>query len=201
MRATPIIEIYPPPHKNHPLKPLTLCVAGVSQLHPPPNLKGPCRTPSRTLTLRSTISPSHHPKTGSIHRSPGNQFTNPPWRSRKLKEMKDRNEVQKSNPSKPLSWPTFWIPFCSGQGKAMGLDGPIRANRFVDIRANCQGRNFLEWIWVKKFTWKSWNFGGFFGGFFPACFSEEHGPKKSTAETKHQNPPNISGKGCPWRIT
>ena len=40
---------------------------------------------------------------------------------------------------------------------------------------------------------------------FSACFPKENGPKKSTkkstAETKHQNPPTISRKGCPWWIT
>ena len=56
-----------------------------------------------------------------------------------------------------------------------------------------------SWILVKKFPWKSW----IFYGFFPACFPKENGQKKSTkkstAESKHQNPPKISGKGCNWK--
>ena len=67
---------------------------------------------------------------------------------------------------------------------------------FLTRKTVCQGRNFPEWILVKKLPWKPW--------FLPACFPKENGPKKSTekstAETKHQNPPKISGKGCPWRF-
>ena len=46
-------------------------------------------------------------------------------------------------------------------------------------------------------------FGGFLGWFFPAFFPRENGPKiprknppkKSTTETKHQNPQVVSGRG------
>ena len=36
-------------------------------------------------------------------------------------------------------------------------------------------RNFLEWIFWSKRSFENRVFclGGFFGGFFPACFSEE----------------------------
>ena len=67
-----------------------------------------------------------------------------------------------------------------------------------------QGRNLPEWILVKKLPWKPWIFWWIFRWIFSACFPKENGPKKSTkkstSETKHQNPPNISGKGCPWYI-
>ena len=67
-------------------------------------------------------------------------------------------------------------------------------------------QNFPEWILVKECPWKSCFLVDFFGGFCPACYFKENGPKsprkkstpKFSAETKHQNPRVISGKGCPW---
>ena len=85
------------------------------------------------------------------------------------------------------------------------MDAAVLGDGLPEVTQN-QGRNFPEWILVKESTWKSWTFWWILRWIFSCSFSKENGPKKSTekstkkptAETKHQNPRVISGKGCPW---
>ena len=81
---------------------------------------------------------------------------------------------------------TIRLPFVSRYiCKSIRVRGRWNTPKFLNLRwpdsreEICQGRNFPEWIWVKKFPWKSWIFWWIFRWISSCSFSQGKWPGKN----------------------